>query len=520
MTATGGGQVTVDAVAPALSFENGEVVRLLTVGIDIGSATSEVGFSRLVLTRADERFEVTARETVRESPVMFTPYLDATTIDTAALGSFIEAQYAAAGLEHEDVDSGAIILTGLALATENSRAIADLFAAEAGKFVAVSAGDLLEAALAAHGSGALDLSRRPGRSVLHIDIGGGTTKYNYVRGGRIERSAAIDVGARLAVVDSGGRIRSLEPPARRAAREAGVPAETGCLVTEAMMAALAGDLADQILAHGALDPAGRPRADLLRTPPLFGGAPPGPIDAVYFSGGVSEYLWDTAAERFGDLGPALATHLRERLASLPAEVIPGRRGIRATVLGASQHSVQLSGATVFASAVMPLPLRNLPAVRPALDLTPGELDADGIETVLSASFRDAQALSARQPTAICLAWKGPATMPRLSAVARALVAAHGSMARPGTPLVVLVDHDVATLLGRHIAHTAGRDAAVLCVDGIEVNDLDYLDIGEFVPGTGALPVLVKSLLFPRHTAGAAEAPGLPPTGNGKGRREL
>ena len=92
-------------------------------------------------------------------------------------------QYDAAGIERSAVDTGALILTGVALLRDNARAIADLFAEEAGRFVAVSAGDNLEATMAAHGSGAVELSESSRRGVMNIDIGGGTTKVVICRDG-------------------------------------------------------------------------------------------------------------------------------------------------------------------------------------------------------------------------------------------------------------------------------------------------------------------------------------------------
>src|SRR5438309_7233194 len=161
-------------------------IRLTSVGVDIGSSTSHLLFSRLELERQDTRYVTVSRTVLHESDILFTPYVDATTIDGMALGQFIHEQYAAAGLRREDVDTGALILTGVALLRENARAIADLFAEEAGRFVAVSAGDNLEATMAAHGSGAVQLSDSSQQGVMNLDIGGGTTKVVTCRDGHTD----------------------------------------------------------------------------------------------------------------------------------------------------------------------------------------------------------------------------------------------------------------------------------------------------------------------------------------------
>src|SRR5215831_17419201 len=187
-------------------------ILLTSVGVDIGSSTSHLLFSRLELERQDNRYVTVKREVVYQSDILLTPYRGATTIDERTLGEFVEAQYAAAGLTRDEVDTGALILTGVALLRENARSIAELFAAEAGRFVAVSAGDNLEATMAAHGSGAVTLSATRG-AVMNVDIGGGTTKVVICRDGHTAELMAIDVGARLVALDADGKLARLEPAA-------------------------------------------------------------------------------------------------------------------------------------------------------------------------------------------------------------------------------------------------------------------------------------------------------------------
>src|SRR4051812_7856499 len=159
--------------APDRQMAEEDRIILTSVGVDIGSSTSHLLFSRLELERQDNRYVTVKRDVLYQSDILFTPYRDGSTIDQSALGAFIGAQYTAAGIERSAVDTGALILTGVALLRENARAIADLFAAEAGRFVAVSAGDNLEATMAAHGSGAVALSEAC-PAVMNVDIGGGT----------------------------------------------------------------------------------------------------------------------------------------------------------------------------------------------------------------------------------------------------------------------------------------------------------------------------------------------------------
>ncbi len=226
----------------------GEEDRLLltSVGVDIGSSTSHLLFSRLELERQDTRYVVTRRTVLHESEILLTPYVDDTTIDGAALGSFIRRQYEAAGLRREDVDTGALILTGVALLRENARAIGDLFAEEAGRFVAVSAGDNLETTMAAHGSGAVARSAETGQTLLNLDVGGGTSKLALCREGRVVELAAMDVGARLVVADGDGSITRLEPAGRQIGQALGLDLAVGGAISAEQMRAMADYMADRL----------------------------------------------------------------------------------------------------------------------------------------------------------------------------------------------------------------------------------------------------------------------------------
>ncbi|MDO8562830.1 MAG: ethanolamine ammonia-lyase reactivating factor EutA, partial [Candidatus Limnocylindria bacterium] len=185
-------------------------VVLTTVGIDIGSATSHLMFARLHLQRLarelSSRFVVVEREVLHRSPILLTPYRDDATIDVEALGAFIHRAYAEAGLAREAIDTGAVILTGVALQRANAAAVAGLFAEEGGRFVCASAGHGLEALLAAHGSGSVAASAASGETILNVDIGGGTSKLALAIGGDVAAVSAIAVGARLITFDARGLV--------------------------------------------------------------------------------------------------------------------------------------------------------------------------------------------------------------------------------------------------------------------------------------------------------------------------
>ena len=176
-------------------------VILNSVGIDIGSAGTQVVFSKIHLQRvADQlstRYVVVSREPLYQSPSTLTPYQSETLIDTQALGAIIEQAYAAAGVHADEVDAGAVILTGEALRRENGQAIAAVLAEQGGEFVCATAGHHMECMLAVYGSGAARRSFDQQTRILNIDIGGGTTKLGLVDHGELRATAAVHLGGRL-----------------------------------------------------------------------------------------------------------------------------------------------------------------------------------------------------------------------------------------------------------------------------------------------------------------------------------
>src|SRR5215213_8312092 len=229
------------------SLEEEDEIRLTSVGVDIGSSTSHLVFSRLVLERLDNRYIVSEREVFHESDVLLTPYAEDMAIDAGRLGDFIAEQYRLAGLDHDAIDTGALILTGVAVRRRNARAIGELFAEQAGKFVAVSAGDALETSLAAYGSGAVARSIRDQCTVMNVDVGGGTSKIAVCADGKVIDVAAVDVGARLICLESNGKIVRVEDAGRRYGLELGLDLKVGGMLTVDQGRAIAGLMADTLL---------------------------------------------------------------------------------------------------------------------------------------------------------------------------------------------------------------------------------------------------------------------------------
>src|SRR5438309_68616 len=493
------------------SLETEDEIRLASVGVDIGSSTSHLVFSRLVLERLDNRYVVSEREVVHESEVLLTPYGGDATIDALALGRFIDRQYELAAVDPKAIDTGALILTGVAARRSNARAIGELFASQAGKFVSVSAGDALEATLAAFGSGAAARSVRESARVMNVDVGGGTSKIAVCEAGEIADLTAVDVGARIVCFDAEGRVARVEEAGRRFAAEVGFVVEIGVKPDAARLNAMIERMADRLFEAMSRPVLSAESNALVRLAPLRNERKP---EAISFSGGVSEYIYGREDRAFGDLGPALARAILARIKTWGPRIEPSDEGIRATVIGASQYTIQVSGSTIFVAPQTVLPLKNVPVVTPNLPLDAETLAVERISESVGAALRRLDLDGGERPVALCYRWKGSATFGRLDAFCRGIVSGLANELGRGLPLILVGDGDVGGLIGIHCREETGLSNPIVSIDGIVLKEFDFIDIGALLETSGAVPVVIKSLVFPgsaalgRAKAGAAALVGL------------
>ena len=436
---------------------------LLSVGLDVGTTSTQMVVSRLTIENRAGAFSVpemkiAGREILYKSPVYFTPLLGIDRVDGAALRQIVEAEYERAGIRREDVDTGAVIITGETSRKENARAVVAALSDFAGDFVVATAGPDLESVLAAKGAGAVAFSEKTGKTVLHFDIGGGTSNLALIEDGHITATACLNVGGRLVKIEN-GKISYLSP-----VLDGFHHGKIGDMANEQELTALAESLAQVLEMAAGLREADE-RLEKLVTQETSG-LPPAFLSrgqrVISFSGGVADCIekeqdWRT----FGDIGVLLGRVIRKsRLCR--GEYMLGEQTIRATVIGAGCHSAQLSGSTVFYQNIC-FPLKNLPVVTKAEDLC--KLDEPGVlaiagEALDFAGVRD---------------------------LAKDLVRA------VKLPLYLAATGDMAKALGVQLALALGPEAQILCIDRVRLGDGDYLDVG--APVGPALPVVVKTLVM-------------------------
>ena len=451
--------------------------RLCSVGLDVGTTSTQMVVSELIAQNRAGSFAVpemviSSRRILYRSPVYFTPLLDESRVDGGAIRAIVEEEYGKAGIRREDVDTGAVIITGETSRKENAEAVLSALSEFAGDFVVATAGPDLESVLAAKGAGAPEYSAKTGNRVLHMDIGGGTSNLALIEDGAIVKTGCMNVGGRLIKLDKVGRVLYVSPvleglcslkPGDRAEPEE-LERIAGLLVRALEMAA------------GKREPS--PLLERLWT--RESGAPwhAGGDLVLSFSGGVADCI-ETERDMlsFGDIGPILGQAIR-RSALCAGPYRLGDETIRATVIGAGCHSARLSGSTVFYANV-DFPLKNLPVVKlsKAEQALPAEALARCIREKVS-----------RQDGAAVLALPGfPA--PSYTQVA----ALAEGIAQGLSPVYVCVETDMAKALGQAISQRLPKNAACLCLDGVRLEPESFLDVG--TPVGPALPVVVKTLIL-------------------------
>lgn len=507
-------------------------VVLTSIGVDIGSSGTQVAFARLTLegsasdppgptpatpavanaaqdasdrdkvsdpegpTPSPARRNARRRETVYQSPIYLTPYVSGNRIDEAALGRLIDHAFASARLTADDIDCGVVILTGAARERENAEAIGRRLAETCGDIVSASAGHHMEARLAAHGSGAAARSAEFGQRYLNIDIGGATTKLAVCDGGEVTATAALSIGGRLVATDKTDRIVRLEPAGCQHAADVGLAWEEGGEAPWPERQVVARHMAGRLVTALTGRLAAKEAAALHVTEPL---ASLDGIDALIVSGGVGEYVYGRETRSFGDLGLPLGRALAAAIdaGALPWPLMPAAECIRATVLGASSYSVQLSGRTGFISnPAALLPRRNLPVVQPAHRLE-GAIDGAALARAIGKALRACDLDEAAQGSdcVLALRWHGEPDHARLLALAEGVERGLGKRLAAGRPLYVVVDGDIAGSLGAILCSELGISGDILVLDGIALSDLDYVDLGRIRLPSGTVPVTIKTLVF-------------------------
>jgi ethanolamine utilization protein EutA len=498
----------------------------LSIGIDIGTTTTHIVVSRLHMVNTAKlqeapRLKIDQREIIHRGGVRFTPITDDGVIDANGVAEIVKAAFAAAKIEPADVRGGAVIITGESAGKRNAEAVVHSLADYAGDFVVASAGPNLESVLSARGSGALEASRETGKTICNVDIGGGTTNVALIYQGHIVETGCLDIGARCLQVTTSGRLISASDFGNVfLLAKTGINPEEPGFLSGSDVVEFALEAANQIF-YFVTGKTNYP--DLIFTEPMHFPVEP---DEYWICGGVAQLMEhnenfetlvgsilqnDTSQTHrrvrkepepnfapdlvpYGDLGPLMALHLRDFFARYKIQYHVPADPIRATVIGAGMHSMQLSGSTIEA-ANCEFPIKNVPLL--GLDCSNLAALEDMIESIYRQIFIH-DIVDQQTPVAIYLDQFTEGNLrhlQELSTVLAQIVLGVGLV----PPHIFVVSTDVGAALGLLLReHLEG---GVIVVDGVDPGEGDYIDIGRPISHSQqgassiALPVVIKSLVF-------------------------
>lgn len=474
--------------------------RICSVGIDIGTSTSQVVFSRLTVENRAGPFsvpsiEVVDKEVIYRSPIYCTPMLDAAAIDAEALRRLIAQEYASCGITPAQLETGAVIITGEAARKENAAIVSEQLSGFAGDFVVETAGPDLESVIAGQGSGAQRFSRETGAAVINLDIGGGTANAALFVDGELAACGCLDIGGRQVELSPDGRVRSISSGAKKIAQAYRLRIEPGEPVSIETLEALCSgmnELLEQLT--GVIAPT--PLLDEIISPGASKFVLPAdmPVPHICFSGGVADciYRLDQDVLAYGDIGVLLGRAIRRGRLLHAFPVMEAAETIRATVIGAGSYTTSISGSTV-AYAEGLFPLKNVPLLHLSQEEESACWSGDG--SAVQGKMRWLLSQSDRELAALAIRGRQDPDYAGLRRLAAAVADAMDRALPDGAPLLLIVERDMAKALGQLLSRLLRDRRQVAALDGIRVERGAFIDLGKPMMDGMVVPVVVKTLIF-------------------------
>ena len=472
--------------------------KILSVGIDIGTTTTQLVFSRLTLENTASlvtvpRIEIIAKEVVFRSTIHFTPLKSQHEIDEQRVRELIEREYQSAGITPEQVQTGAIIITGEAARKQNAESVLRALSGLAGEFVVATAGPTLEGIIAGKGAGAEQESKKRGATVVNLDIGGGTTNIAVFRNGEVLDTACLDIGGRLIRFGDGrGEVNYIADKLRSLTRSMNLSVTENQTLSSGVIETIATRMAGIIEEILGLVPASPQLATMLTDHDLKRDYQ---IDYVSFSGGVADCINRSQSGddfRYGDIGVALGRAIANSKIPQQLQVLEAVETIRATVVGAGSHTTAISGSTISVSPGV-LPMQNIPVLKLSAEDETLPLEQWG-----EAILRKVQWFNLggeKQNLALAFSGTRNLSFSEVTTLAREIIQGMKEVLCKTCPLVVVIEKDLAKVMGQTLRSQLEFKKDVICIDTIKVENGDYIDIGRELVDGNVVPVIVKTLVF-------------------------
>jgi len=466
---------------------------MYSIGVDIGTGTTEIIISHLEISiqLGASLLPETKLEKVTilyKSPVIFTPFISDSEIDFLKIKSQIKASILKSGLQKNEIETGAVIITGETARKENAASVGENLSEYLGDFVVALAGPDLEAILAAQGAGMKEYSKKTCKRVMNLDIGGGTLNAALFDSGNCIATYAMDIGGRLVLFDENGRITYLSKRIDSLIKERHLNIKMGEVCDRKQIQKLCEALVLACYESIFFKKVSAITEELFITKQVR----IEDIDYISFSGGVGEYVReDLKADEFdtywsksmvyGDIGPVLGYEIRKKFQSCEDTLIFPKEKIRATVIGTGNCSLSVSGSTVgFEESI--LPMKNIPIIKPHIS------PKDWAHFYEKAKHQ--MQVFEEEKKAVYIEGEKSPGYEQLKILALELAKLYEDT--PG-PLIILMKEDFAKALRQILAIHTDCQKPIICLDKIDASQGDYIDIGK--PIGSALPVVIKTLIY-------------------------
>jgi ethanolamine utilization protein EutA len=477
---------------------NVEYLDVTSVGIDIGSSTSHLVFSKLTLKREtsffnmSNRFNLANREIIYEGNIIFTPLIDRYTIDIEAIIKFCQEEYKKAGITTEMVDTGAVIVTGETAKKQNAAEIINRLSSEGGKFVSAVAGPNFESLLGAMGSGIVEQSRKNQRTILNVDVGGGTSNLAISSKGNVHSTSCINIGGRLLGIDEDFKIWRIDEPSAFLMKELNMDYKLGDIISENDVKTISREYAKALLEVMRGPATSKIAKELMMTDDLDFSIP---IDEFSFSGGVAEMIYskDNSHEEYNDIGKYLAEEINLLVKEQGLTIIEPENKIRATVIGAGAFSLSISGSTCYVDDDVVLPLNNIPIL--PVNVKRREFSIKNIKNEIKRAFKNYDMKEGEDIFALYFKEFIDHTDNILSNLAKAIKSSLPNSVAKKKPIILIFSMDIAKVLGIAIRRETSIQNNLICLDELILESGDFIDIGAPLYSGQAYPITVKSLVF-------------------------
>lgn len=479
-------------------YDSCENLELLSVGIDIGSSTSHLVFSRLHLNRErsflnpTNRFLLVDREIIYESDIIFTPLVDRYTIDIESIIKFCEEEYHKAGITPEMVESGAVIVTGETAKKQNAAEIVKRLSSESGRFVSAAAGPNYESVLGAMGSGSVNLSRETKRTIMNVDIGGGTSNLAIASNGDVLSTSCINVGGRLLGIDSDFRIWRIDEPTNFLLQELGMKYKLGDIIPEEDARLIAREYAKALIEvmRGPAD--SHIAKKLMMTDDIDFSIS---VDEYSFSGGVAEIYYGSE-DTYDDIGPYLAEEIKSLVIENEMRVVEPQNKIRATVIGAGAFTLSVSGSTCYFDKSIMFPITNVPVL--PINVTTNNYRLGRVEEEVARALNKCDLEEGQEIVALYFKDSLYRSYSWLQEFVKAIENALPKTIARKMMVILLFETDIGKMVGLATRRETSIQHNLLSLDELTLEEGDWIDIGAPLSSGQVFPVTVKSLVFNKN----------------------